>query len=87
MPSVMGTPEIMTHEAQALSEAQPQTRATHPRCWHTVVASARRRRVHRLQRTSSADRRALRQMEAPMARLAQEHPTLSLLGFFGIPHG
>jgi hypothetical protein len=27
------------------------------------------------------------QLEAPMARLAQEHPTLFLLGFFGIPHG
>jgi hypothetical protein len=87
MPSVIDTPKRVEHEAQALSEEQPQRRATQPGFWHAVVAYARRRRVHRLQRTSSADRRALRQLEAPMARLAQEHPTLFLLGFFGIPHG
>jgi hypothetical protein len=87
MPSVIETPAKRIHEAQALSEAQPQIRATHPKFWHTVAAYTRRRRVHRLQRTSSADRRAWRQLEAPMARLAQEHPTLFLLGFFGILHG
>jgi hypothetical protein len=87
MPSVIDAPANIAHEAQALSEEQPQTRATHPEFWHAVVAYARRRRVHRLQRASSADRSALCQLEAPMARLAQEHPTLFLLGFFGIPHG
>jgi hypothetical protein len=87
MPSVIDTPENITHEEQALSEEQSQTWATHPGFWHAVVAYARRWRGHRLQRTSSADRSALRQLEAPMARLAQKHPTLFLLGFFGIPHG
>ena len=70
MPSVIDTPEKITHEEQALSEEQPQTRAAHPGFWHAVVAYARRRRVHRLQSTSSSDRSALRQLEAPMARLA-----------------
>jgi hypothetical protein len=87
MPSVIDTPEKRPHEAQALSEAQPQIRATHPKFWHTVVASARRRRVHRPHRTSRVDRRAWRPIASPMAHLAQEHPTLFLLGFFGILHG
>jgi hypothetical protein len=87
MPSVIDTSEIIRHEEQALSEEQPQTRATHAGFWHAVVAYARRRRVHRLQRTSSSDSSTLRPMASPMARLAQEHPTLFLLGFFGIPHG
>jgi hypothetical protein len=36
---------------------------------------------------SSSDRKALRQLESPMARLAQGHPMLYLLGFFGMHHG
>jgi hypothetical protein len=87
MLSVIDTPEIITHEEQALSEEQPQTPAIHAGFWHTVVAYARRRRVHWLQRKSSADHSSLHQLEAPMARLAQEHPMLFLMGFFGIPHG
>ena len=84
---MIDAPENMAHDAQALSEEQSQTRATYPGFWHTVVQYIRRNSTHRLQWTSSADRRALRQPEAPMARLAQEHPTLFLLGCFGIPHG
>jgi hypothetical protein len=87
MPPVIDAPEIIRHEEQALSEEQPQRRATQPGFWHAVVAYARQWRVHRLQRTSSADCSTLRQLEAPMTRLAQEHPTLFLLGFLGIPHG
>jgi hypothetical protein len=87
MPSVIDAPEIVEHEEHALSEEQPQTRAAHPGFWHTVVAYARRQRAHRLQRTASSDHRMLRPMASPMARLAQEHPTLFLLGFFGIHHG
>jgi hypothetical protein len=52
-----------------------------------VVQSLRRYSTHRLQSMSSADRKALRQLESPMARLAQEHPMLYLLGFFGMHHG
>jgi hypothetical protein len=87
MPSVIDTPEIGEHEEQALSEEQPQTRATHPGFWHAMVAYVRQRRVHRLQRTSSSDRSVLCPMASPMAHLAQEHPTLFLLGFFGNPNG
>jgi hypothetical protein len=36
---------------------------------------------------SSSDRSALRQLESPMVRLAQEHPMLYLLGFFGMNNG
>lgn len=78
MPSVIDTPEIVEHEEQALSEEQPQIRATHPGFWHALVAYARRRRVHRLQRTSSADHSMRRPRASPMAHLAQEHPTLFL---------
>jgi len=87
MPSVIDTPEIVEHEEHDLYQEQPQVRAAHPGFWHTVGEYVRRRRVHRLQRTSSADHSMLCQMEAPMARLAQEHPTLFLLGFFGNPNG
>jgi hypothetical protein len=51
------------------------------------LASVRRYSTHRQQRTSSSDRSALRQLESPMARLAQEHPMLYLLGFFGMNNG
>jgi hypothetical protein len=93
MPSVIDVPEKITYEEQALSEEhdlykeQPQVHVVRPGFWDAVVAYARRRRVHRMQRTSSADHSTLRPMASPMARLAQEHPTLFLLGFFGIPHG
>ena len=87
MPSVIDTPEIITHEEHDLYQEQPQTRDTHPRFWHAVVAYARRKRAHRLQHTSSADHSTLHQMASPMARLAQEHPTLFLLGFCGIHNG
>ena len=93
MPSVIDVPERVEHDEHAFYEEhdlyneQPQVHIVRSGFWHAVVAYARRRRVHQLQRTSSADRSALRQLEAPMARLAQEHPTLFLLGFFGIPNG
>jgi hypothetical protein len=87
MSAVMDTPEIGAHEEDALQEEQPQAHTTHPGFWHAVMAYVRRQRAHRLQRTSSADRSALHELESPMARLAQEHPMLYLLGFFGIHHG
>jgi hypothetical protein len=87
MSAVMDTPEIGAHEAYALQKEPPQAPTAHPGFWHAVMAYVRRQSVHRLQRTSSSDRRALRQLESPMARLAQEHPMLYLLGFFGMNNG
>ena len=71
-------------KAQSLQEAQPQGRGARAGFWPAVVASVRRYSTHRQQRTSSVDRSVLRQLASPMARVAQEHPTLYLLGFFGM---
>ena len=87
MPAVMDAPEIVEQKEHALQEEPPQARGAHAGFWHVVMASVRRQSVHRLQRTSSSDRSALRQLESPMARLAQEHPMLYLLGFFGMNNG
>jgi hypothetical protein len=81
MPSVMDAPARVEHEEHAIQEAQSPV-CTAPRgFWHSMVQYVRRPRV----RTSSGI--SLRQLESPMARLAQEHPTLYLLGFCGIHSG
>jgi hypothetical protein len=91
MPSVIDAPEVVEYDKHALderhdlSQEQPQGRVARAGFWRTVVQSMRRYSTHRLRRTSPSDRNALRQLESPMARLAQEHPTLYLLGFFGTP--
>jgi hypothetical protein len=87
MPALIDTSEVVQHDHNALDAEQSQVRGARAGCWHTVMASVRRYRTHRLQRRSSSDRRALRQLGSPMARLAQEQPRLYLLGFFGIPNG
>ena len=87
MPGVIHAPEVGEEKAQSLQEAQPEERGARTGFWPMVMQSMRRYSTHRLQRTSSADRKALHQLESPMARLAQEHPMLYLLGFFGTPHG
>jgi hypothetical protein len=87
MSAVMNTPEIGEQEEDALREEPPQAHTAHPGFWHAVMAYMRRQRAHRRQRTSSADRSALRKLASPMARLAQEHPMLYLLGFFGMHNG
>ena len=87
MPAVIDAPEVVEYEEQDFLEDQPQVRAAHPGFWHTVGEYVRRRRVHWLQRTSSSDHSTLHPMASPMARLAQEHPMLYLLGFFGMHHG
>jgi hypothetical protein len=87
MLSVIGAPEVGEEKAQSLQEEQPQGRGARTGLWPTVVQSLRRYSTPRLQRTSSADRSTLRQRESPMVRLAQEHPMLYLLGFFGMHHG
>jgi hypothetical protein len=87
MPGVIHAPEVGEEKAQSLREALPEGRGARGGFWPMVVQSLRRYSTHRLQRTSSADRSALRQLESPMARLAQEHPMLYLLGFFGMNNG
>lgn len=87
MPALIETSEVVQHDHNAFDAEQSQGRGAHAGFWPTVVVSVRRYSTHRLQRRSSSDRRALRQLGSPMARLAQEHPTLYLLGFFGISHG
>jgi hypothetical protein len=87
MLSVMSAPEVGEEKEQSLQEEQPQVRGAQLGFWRAVGQYIGRQRAHRLQRTSSADRSALRQLESPMARLAQEHPTLFLLGFCGMHNG
>jgi hypothetical protein len=87
MPGVIHAPAVGEEKEQSLQEAPPQVRGARGGFWPMVVQSMRRYRTHRLQSTSSSDRSALRQLESPMARLAQEHPMLYLLGFFGMNNG
>jgi len=87
MPGVMHAPEVGEEKALSLQEEQSQVRGARGGFWPMVVQSMRRYSTHRLQSMSSSDRKALRQLESPMARLAQEHPMLYLLGFFGMHHG
>jgi hypothetical protein len=87
MPGVMHAPEGMEEKEHGIQEEQPQVRRARGGFWPMVMQSLRRDITHRLQRTSSADRAALRQRESLMARAAREHPTLFLLGFCGMHHG
>jgi hypothetical protein len=87
MPAVIETTEVGEDHAQSPQEALPQGRGARTGFWPTVVQSLRRYSTPRQQRTSSADRKALRHLESPMAHVAQEHPTLYLVGFFGMHHG
>lgn len=87
MSALTDIPEVVKHDHHDLYEEQPRVRGARTGFWPMVVQSLRRYRTYRLQRTSSADRSALRELESPMARLAQKHPMLYLLGFFGMHHG
>jgi hypothetical protein len=87
MPSVIDAPEGVEHDRHDLYEEQPRVYGTRAGFWPTVVQSLRRYSTPRWQRRSSADRQAPPQLASPMARVAQEHPTLYLVGFFGMHHG
>ena len=87
MPAVMDAPARVDHDNHNLQEAQPQAPTVHRGFWYTVLLYVRRYRVHTSTGTRSSSRVALHQLESPMARLAQEHPTLYLLGFCGIHSG
>jgi hypothetical protein len=87
MPSVMDAPARVDHDNHDLYEEQPQVRVTHPRFWRTLVQYMRRPRVYTSSHTPASSHVTLHQLESPMARVAQEHPTLYLLGFCGIHSG
>jgi hypothetical protein len=87
MPSVMDAPARVEHKADDLQEQPTQVRTAPRGFWHTVVQYVQRRRAQSASRTRSSGRVALHQLESPMARLAQEHPTLYLLGFCGLHNG
>ena len=87
MPAVIETTEVREDHAQSPQEAPPQGGEARTGFWPTVVQSLRRYSTHRQQRTSSAVRSARRQLASPMARVAQEHPMLYLVGFFGMHNG
>jgi hypothetical protein len=84
MPSVIDTPVRVDHDTHDLQEEQPQVRVARSGFWHRLVQYVRRHRVHTSFQTRSSGHSARCQMESPMVRLAQEHPTLYLLGFCGI---
>ena len=87
MPSVIDAPVRIDHDAHNLQDEQPQVRVARSGFWHRLVQSVRRQRVHTSSRTQSSDHSARHQLESPMARVAQEHPTLYLLGFLGLHNG
>ena len=87
MPSVIDAPEVVEREEHNHHEEQPNARTAKEGFWHTVWQYVRGHRVHMASRTRSSALSALRQMESPMARLAQEQPTLYLQGFLGIHNG
>jgi len=87
MPAVIDAPEILEHGEQDLQEAPPQVRVAHSGFWYNVMQYVRRHSVQTPTGTRSASRVALHQLESPLARVAQEHPTLYLLGFCGIHSG
>ena len=87
MPPVIDAPARVAHAAHDLQDKRPQARPGQRGFWHRVWQYVTRQRVHTLSRTPSSARSALRQMESPMARLAQEHPMLYLLGCCGIHSG
>jgi hypothetical protein len=87
MPSVMDAPARVDHDNHDFQEAQPQAPMVHRWFWYTVLQYVRRPRVPSSSHTPSSSHVALLQLELPMARLAQEYPTLYLLGFCGIHSG
>ena len=87
MPSVVDAPEIIEHAEHDLHEEPPQVRTAHRGFWHTVLQYVQRHRAQSASRTRSSGRVSLHQIELPMERLAQENPTLYLLGFCGIHNG
>ena len=87
MPAVIDAPEVVEYEEHDLYEEQPQVCIVRAGFWHNLVQYIRQYRFHRLHATSSSSHVSLHQVESPMAHLAQEHPTLYLLGFCGIHSG
>ena len=84
MPSVIDAPEVVGHGHNDLYEEQPRVYVTRAGFWRTLVQYVRQHRARNASRTRSSSRLSLHQIALPMARVAQEHPTLYLQGFWGI---
>ena len=84
MLSVIDAPELVEQEEHDLQEEQPEVHIAHRGFWPTVMQYVRRRRVHRLPRTSSSPHGSLHPIEMPLERLAREHPALYLRALSGI---
>ena len=88
MPSVIDAPEISEHEEHALYEGrfkkQPQVHVARSGFWRTVVQYVRRRRVHRLPRTSSSPPGSLHPIETPADLLARQSPNLYIRAYAGV---
>ena len=87
MPSVLDAPVRVDHATYDLQDDQPQVPAARLGFWHYLVQYIRRQRVHMSSRTRSSGHSAWCKMGSPMARVAQEHPTLYLQGCLGIHNG
>ena len=88
MPSMIDIPErIEDVDVHGLQEEQLQVYAAPPGFWHMVMQYVQRYRVRMSSRTPSSSHVSLHPTESPIARLAQEHPMLYLLGFCGIHSG
>jgi hypothetical protein len=85
--SAIDTPARVEHEHHDLSEEQPRVYVTRAGFWRTLVQYVRRQRVQTSSQTRSSSRLSLHQIALPMANMAQEHPMLYLVGFFGMHNG
>jgi hypothetical protein len=88
MPSVIDTPERLEDvDVHDFQEERPQVCVTRSGFWQRLLQYVRGHRVHTASRMPPSSRASLHPTESPMARLAQEHPMLYLLGFCGIHSG
>ena len=84
MLSVIDAPELVEQEEHDLQEEQPEVHIAHRGFWHTVMQYVRRRRVHRLPRTSSSLHGSLHPMETPADLLARQYPSLYIRAYAGV---
>jgi hypothetical protein len=87
MPSVIDAPVRVEHDTYELQDEQPRLRIVRSGFWHRLVQYVRQHRIHMPSRIGSSRYNVRHHLESPMAHLAQEHPTLYLQGFWGIPNG
>ena len=90
MPSVMDAPELIeyveTHEltTHELAIEPPQPRGARPGFWRTLRQYVTWPRLHRHHHMPSLGRVSDPLIEAPIERLAREHPSLYLRAYMGV---